>query len=296
MKQNKYLIIGTCAISIFFSSYKREIIVTTQSSCTQVSIADQAATRDDNMALGNPSKATNSVTDMNNYLMQKIDYTLSYNNSKGTANWVSWHLSTAWRGGAPRKNIFATDKSLPPNFLKVTPASYKKTGFDKGHMCPSNDRDGSARDNRETFLMTNMVPQAPNNNRKTWVSLEKYCQTLAQEGNEMYIIAGPSETGGEGEKGIASALAKDKVNVPKKVWKVILVLKNGDNDITRITSSTRVIAVVMPNTQSVNANSWDYYRVSVDQIEELTGYDFFSALPASVEDVIESKKDTVTVK
>ena len=184
-------------------------------------------------------------------------------------------MSAAWIGNVARKDAFAVDPLLPNNFSKIKPANYSNSGFDKGHLCSSKDRTKNKRDNKETFLMTNMIPQSPINNQQTWRFLEEYCQTLAMNGNEMYIVAGPSGTGGEGDKDEAKSIAKGKVNVPKKVWKVIIVLENGENDINRITSSTRSIAVIMPNTQNVNAHPWDYYRVPVDKVEELTGYDFF---------------------
>src|SRR5689334_8619219 len=60
------------------------------------------ATRDNNLAMGNPSGA--GTSNPNNYLMTKPQYVLSYNNARGSANWVSWHLSTAWKGTTPRQD------------------------------------------------------------------------------------------------------------------------------------------------------------------------------------------------
>jgi endonuclease G len=73
-------------------------------------------------------------------------------------------------------------------------------------------------------------------------------------------------------------------------WKVIIVLPNGSNDVSRVTTSTRTIAVFIPNSGTVNSD-WRTYRVSVDQIEGLTGYDFFSNVPASIQSVIEATVD-----
>ena len=248
--------------------------------------------RDDNMAMGNPSGATSRTTNPNNYLMIKPQYALSYNNSRGVANWVSWHLSKAWLGSADRCNCFIEDALLPAGFFTAVTSNYSGSGFDRGHLCPSGDRTCSDTDNARTFLMTNMTPQAPNMNEVTWEALEAYCRKLAAAGNELYIIAGWSGSGGNGRNGgVTSTIADGAIVVPAYFWKIAIILSDGKDDVTRVTTATRVIAVKMPNTQSVKAYSWDRYRTSVDEIESLTGYDFLSNLPGSVQAVIESQVD-----
>lgn len=83
------------------------------------------------------------------------------------------------------------------------------------------------------------------------------------------------------------------VQVPAQTWKVILVQPQGTNDVARVTTSTRVIAVLMPNTQGIRSNNWQQYRVSVDQVEQLTGYNFLSNVPLSIQAVIESVVDNL---
>jgi len=253
---------------------------------------DTTPTRDDNMAMGNPSNATTSTTDSNNYLMIKPQYTLSYNNSKGTANWVSWHLSLAWKGSAARCNCFTQDTSLPSGYYKVTTSQYSGTGFNRGHLCPSEDRDSLETDNKATFLMTNMTPQSSVLNQQTWGSFETYCRTLITQGNELYIIAGGYGTGGTSDSGYATSLNSGKINVFAHYWKVVVVLPTGSNDVSRVTNTTRVIAVDMPNTLTVNAHTWDYYRVSVSSLESITGFNFLSNVSSSVQSVIEASADT----
>ena len=250
------------------------------------------ADHDDNMGMGNPSGATNSISNRNNYLMVKKQYTLSYNNSKGIANWVSWHLSRSCFGDADRCNCFTPDASLPEGFQKVTTADYSGAGFDRGHLCPSGDRTTSAEDNAATFLMTNMTPQAPNMNEVTWEAFESYCRHLADDGNELYIIAGWYGQGGNGHNGgTTNAIANGKVYVPAHFWKVALILPDGTNDVSRVTTATRVIAIDMPNTQSVKAHNWGYYRTSVDAIEKATGYDLLNNISVGVQAVIEEQTD-----
>ncbi|NDC42480.1 MAG: DNA/RNA non-specific endonuclease [Chitinophagia bacterium] len=260
------------------------------------SSTDTIPTRDSNMAMGNPSGATTSSSNPNNYLMVKTGYTLSYNNSKGKANWVSWHLSRAWKGSASRCDCFTQDAALPTGFYRASTSNYTSTGFDRGHLCPSDDRDGSSSDNAETFLMTNISPQAPNCNQITWEALEAYCRTLIYSGYELYIIAGSYGTGGSGSSGgTTSTIASGNITVPSNFWKVIVVLPVGINDVSRISSSTRVIAVNMPNTQSVNSHPWSYYRTTVDAIESATGYDFLSNVSTTIQSTIESRTDAVTI-
>jgi endonuclease G len=252
----------------------------------------QSASRDDNMGMGNPSGATTNVANSNNYLMTKTQYALAYNNSTGSAAWVSWHLSTAWLGSASRCDCFSSDVSLPSGYFRATTSNYTNTGFDRGHQCPSADRTGSSTDNAATFLMTNIMPQAPILNQQTWASLEDYCRTLTTQGNECYIISGGYGQGGSGSNGgTTNTIASGAINVPSHFWKVIVVLPVGSNDINRVSTSTRVIAVDMPNNQGVNAHTWGFYRTSVDAIESSTGYDIMNLVPTSIQGAIEAVVD-----
>jgi endonuclease G, mitochondrial len=259
---------------------------------TPVENGSTVASRDDNLGLGNPSNAVSNAAASDNFLMVKTAFTLSYNKNKGTANWVSWHLSTAWKGETARQNDFRPDPSLPNNWYEVNPRDYTDTGFDRGHLCPSDDRDGSLEDNQETFFMTNMNPQAPDHNRGIWKTLEDYGRILTQQGNEVYIIAGTIGEGGTGANGFARTIGKNNsVTVPASLWKIIVVLPIGQNDVLRINENTRIIAVNIPNQNSVGADSWKKYRVSVDDLESLTGFDFLSNVPADIQAVIESRVD-----
>lgn len=253
------------------------------------------ATRDDNLAMGNPSGAVPLLSSPENYLIEKPQYALSYNAKKGIANWVSWHLSAAWKGDCKRKDYFVADKAVPKQWYRVTKDDYTNSGFDRGHLCPSDDRDANRQDNAATFHMTNIVPQSPACNRQTWRMLEEYCRQLVAEGNELYIIAGPHGRSGQGSHGQASSIASGKVEVPRYIWKVILILPLGTNDVKRVNYSTRVIAVRMPNSDDVKQKSWFEYRVTVDELEKLTGYDFFSSVPDEIERVIEARIDSAGV-
>jgi len=261
--------------------------------CAKTEEATPAATagRDNNLALGNPSGAVTSTSSPTNYLLVKDQYTLSYNRDQGKPNWVSWHLSSAWLGNATRQDDFRADQDLPSGWYQVKATDYVGYGFDRGHNCPSADRTGSVADNSTTFLMSNMMPQAPNNNQQTWANLESYCRTLVNAGNELYIICGSYGRGGTGSNGQASTIAGGRVTVPSNCWKVVVVLPVGSDDVSRISSSTRVIAVNTPNNNALSS-SWGGYRTSVDAIEAATGLDLLSAVGASVQAQLEAKTDT----
>jgi endonuclease G len=244
------------------------------------------------LTMGNPSNAVTDAGQPTNYLLNKAQWAASYHRDKGRPNWVSWHLASSWLGSAPRQDDFRADTTLPAGWYRVQATDYSGSGFDRGHHCPSADRTATVTDNSSTFLMTNMMPQSPDNNQGPWANLESYCRTLVSSGNELYVIMGGSGSGGTGANGGTTfTVAGGKVAVPSQVWKVIIVLPSGTNDVARVTTSTRTIAVLMPNTQGIRTADWKTYRVTVDQIETLTGYDFFSAVPATVQNIIESRVD-----
>ncbi|HLL95620.1 MAG TPA: DNA/RNA non-specific endonuclease [Spirosoma sp.] len=245
--------------------------------------------RTDNLALGNPSRA--ATTDPNNYLITRPQYVLSYSRDRGIANWVSWHLGPASKGSAPRTDAFRPDPSLPAGWYAVRPSDYTNTGFDRGHLCPSDDRDATPEDNAATFLMTNIVPQAPRHNREVWRTLEEYERRLMDAGNDVYIIAGTSGTGGTGQNGFATTLAGGKVTVPANLWKILVIVPTGTATSFEITTATRVIAVTIPNNQSAADKPWRAYVTSIDALETLTGYDFLSNVPTDVQRIIEARFD-----
>ncbi len=243
--------------------------------------------RDSNITFGNPSNAASGST---NYYLSKPDYVLSYNNNRGTANWVSWHLSSAWTGNSPRCNCFKQDRSLPSSFFRATTSDYTGSGFDRGHLCPSADRNGSPSSNENTFFMTNIAPQAPDNNQRSWASFENYLRSLTLDGNEVHIIAGVVGSGGTGRNGFASTIDGGNITVPDSFWKVALVLPNGSNDINRVSTSTRVIAINIPNDQGISRD-WTQFKTTVNAIENMTGYDLLENIPNAIESVLESRLD-----
>lgn len=259
-----------------------------------------AQTENHPLLLGNPSGAVTSLDSPENYLLEKDEYVLSYNNSTLIPNWVAWHLSKEDLGDAARGNKFKPDPELPAEWYKVTAQDYQYNayGFDRGHVCPSADRTSTQAANDVTFLMTNMIPQAPDLNRIVWMHLENYERELVNQGNEVYIFAGPAGTGGIGNRGIFEEINlagnEQKIKVPEWSWKVLVYLPQGQDDFARIQAgAASVIAVCIPNRQGCqfdqtgNKIDWQSYLCSIDYIEELTGYDFLNLLPLELQQEME---------
>lgn len=246
----------------------------------------------DHIAFGNPSLAVTDISFPDNYLLIKPQYDLAYDNSKGCAAWVAWHLDLTDVGSTPRCDCFATDVQLPSSFFRANSSNYTGTGFDRGHQVPSSHRNNNITNNAVTFLMSNIMPQAPNLNQITWNNLEQYCITLINNGYELYTYSGGYGSGGTGSNGgITYTISSGNINVPSHYWKIVIALPVGNNDVSRVSGSTRIIAVDMPNTQTVNANAWGTYRTSIDAIESATGFDFLSMLPTTLQTTVEAMVD-----
>lgn len=241
------------------------------------------STANSHLLLGNPSQANSDLSNSNNYLITRPQYVLSYNRELGIANWVSWQLNKSWLGTSDRQDDFRADDGLPQGWDQITPSNYNNSGYDRGHLAPSADRTNSIESNSATFLMTNIIPQAPDNNRGAWAELEKYSRSLVDQGKELYIIAGVS-----GKKG---TIAKGKITVPRETWKIITVLDQPGAGLKGISPNTRIIAVSIPNNQGIKNKNWQNFRVSVDQLQKVTGYNFFSVVEPNLQKSLESKID-----
>jgi DNA/RNA endonuclease G (NUC1) len=239
---------------------------------------------EDPLLLGNPSGATANIANENNYLMIKPQYSLSYSRANATPNWVAWRLDASWLGTAPRQDDYRPDPDLPAAWYHVTDNDYSGSGYTRGHMCPSADRQNTIPNNSATFLMTNFVPQIAENNSGAWEDFESYCRSLANSGNELYIISG-----GQGNNG---TIAGGRIVAPRYTWKVVLVLPNGTDDLSRINKQTRTIGLIMPNFLPLSSGApWRQFRVTVDQVEAFTGYNFFSNVPKNTQELIERRRD-----
>lgn len=239
----------------------------------------------DHMLLGNPSGASqDAAANPNNYLMANPYYIISYSRARATPNWVSWHLQKSDYGTVSRTDNYQPNATLPDGWYRVMYASYESSGYTRGHNCPSGDRTSSVEANNAVFLMTNMIPQTSANNNTVWNNLETYTRTLSDNGSECYIIMG--------SYGNKATIDDGRITVPSNIWKVIVVLNEGNNDLTRITANTRVICVNTPNNDAVNSD-WKTYRVSLKDIQDATGYNLLSTINPAIKTALLTKVDNL---
>jgi DNA/RNA endonuclease G (NUC1) len=242
------------------------------------------------MPLGNPDEATNSSTARTKHLIQKRQYALSYNDNTHQPNWVSWSYTSEDTGSQDRTDAWAVEELLPSGFLKIGTSTFG-TPWDRGHMCPSADRTTNYEDNKQTFRMSNIIPQHANNNQGLWATFENYTRSLASGGNEVLIITGPAEFSG--------STISNSMFIPGSVWKIVLVVPTASSTTPanlRVTTSARVIAILTPNVGTADGliNDWKSYRTSVEQIEQVTGFAFFTGVDPSVATYLKNVVDSGT--
>jgi endonuclease G, mitochondrial len=214
-------------------------------------------------------------------LLDRQHWVASYNPRRLVPNWVSWRVVATDLGAAARQDNFRADAMLPAGLYRVKPTDYQKSGYDRGHMCPSADRTASVEANSATFLMTNMQPQLPALNRGPWKDLESFSRMLVRSGKEVQIVTGGVFEG-------ATTTIGPGIAVPSANFKVVVVLDPGQG-VADVTVDTTVYAIVMPNARSISATRWTQYLVSVDEVERRTGYDLLSDVRDDVENVIEAR-------
>ena len=231
------------------------------------------------LALGNPSQA--ATTNPNNYLIQRHQYALAYSRDLNRLIWASWQVNADWLGTVERQDNFRPDGALPAGFYQVTPNDYRGSGYDRGHMVPSADRTATVRDNAATFLMTNIIPQAPKNNQGPWRELEEHTRDLVyQYDRSLQVLAGAyGHQGSVGNRAIAA---------PSRLWKIIIVYDWLDDGSLGIGGDTQIIAVDMPNLDSVDPD-WRRYQTTIQRIEVATGYNFLSTLPPDLQAVLKAQ-------
>lgn len=227
-----------------------------------------AAEADDKLVMQTSPKGTPEQ------ILKRTGYVASYNKTTLLPNWVAWHLTAERTEGSVKRSgvDFAEDTEVPEP--RATDWDYYNSGYDRGHMCPAADNKWSKKAMEESFLFTNMCPQNGNLNRGDWNEMEMACRKWAKKYGDLYIVCGPILY-----KGKHKTIGNNKVVVPEAFFKV--VLRTGDNP--------QAIGFIYKNTSGNRPK--DSYVNTVDEVERITGIDFFPSLPDDVEKNVEATAD-----
>ena len=197
--------------------------------------------------------------------------TVSFNRNLHIPNWVAWELTADETSGTTgRSSKFNHDADVAGC---AWPSDYTGSGYDRGHMAPAGDMKWDPEAMAQTFLMTNIAPQAHSLNSGSWKSLEEKCRKWATIDSAIVIVCGPVL-----RNPIIEYIGDTQVAVPAEYFKVILA---------PYSDPPRGIGFIMPNGKV--PGGMQQCSMTIDQVEEITGHDFFPALPDSIENIIEAQ-------
>lgn len=218
-------------------------------------------------------KVTQPLAVADNQIIKHKSFTLSYNEKHEQADWVYYLLTKKMiNGNVERTDDFREDESVSTG--SAIKADYTRSGYDRGHLCPSADVRHDLEAQSETFFMSNMSPQAPGFNRGVWKELEEQTRDYTLKHDSVYIVTGPVLT--DGLKTIGKT---NKVSVPEYYYKVLYSKKDGG----------QMIGYLMKN-EGLDGEPNDYI-VPVDEIEKMSGLDFFPEIQG--EESLEGKKGDI---
>jgi endonuclease G len=211
-----------------------------------------------------PTSTTNAIYERN-------AYAFSYSEKHEQSEWVAYFLEASDLGNANYERPFFIEDPLVET-ESADWRNYKKSGYDKGHLCPAGDRKSTYLEYKETFFTSNISPQDHDFNSGVWNRLEDKTRYWAEKYNGIYVITGGVLTDD------LKTIGKEEVSVPNYFYKILLS-KDG----------SRMVAFLVPHTDS-NKPLYEFVT-SVNAIEKMTGIDFFPQLDDAIEDKLEQKSD-----
>ena len=214
------------------------------------------------------------LNDRKEQIITHTGYTVSYNSDWKIPNWVAYKLTKEEvEGVVPRGNNFIPDPNVPYG-KSATNDDYKNCGWDRGHMAPAGDMKWSKQAMTESFYFSNICPQNKNLNGGIWHDLEIQVRGLVSQKGLIYVVCGPIVS--KQPKTIGS----NKVAIPDAFFKVLLQNDKGE---------WSAIAFMFANESGRKPLST--YAMSVEDMQVITGIDFFPALPGNIEKKVKSQVD-----
>ena len=205
-------------------------------------------------------------------ILRRVGYVVSYNPDNRIPNWVAWQLTESHTTGPYKRAGIGFQADSEAKGVQVTTFDYSRSGYDRGHMCPSGDNKWDKTAQLQSFLMTNICPQNRNLNAGDWNEMENQCRKWAKQYGCIYIVAGPILYNQKHK-----TIGKAKVVVPEAFFKVVLCMEG----------TPKAIGFIYKN-EAGNRPKGDYVN-SIDAIERITGFDFFPALEDTLEAKVEAE-------
>lgn len=222
----------------------------------------------------NPMEQPAKMSGVPEVILKRTGYIVSYNTKTNIPNWVAWHLTKEHTSGSVERHheVFHEDTDAPTP--RVTDEDYFNSGFDRGHMCPAGDNKWDRKAMNETFLFTNICPQVHALNEGAWNDLELACRRWARKYGDVYIVCGPILDDSQHR-----TIGRRRVVVPERFFKVVLAMDG----------KPKAIGFIYDN-NGRNSEKMFSHATTVDEVERLTGIDFFPQLDDKIEDVVEATR------
>ena len=268
------LTVAVATASALFFHPMEEAVAENQTAGTAKDYAENAST--DNQRLMELPARLKGVPEQ---IIRHTGFTLSFNREHNNPNWVAWTLTADHVDGEYSRggHKFMEDMDVPEPRAAYSDIREGECGYQRVHMCPAGDNKWSYKAQKEAFLMTNICPQNGDLNQRDWKYLEEACRDWASKYGKIYIVSGPvfrsknPQTVGEHE-----------VSVPDAFFKVVLTLVKKQD-------APKSIGFIYNNVEG--RHKMEYYARSVDEVEKMTGLNFFSHLDDKVENRIEAECD-----
>lgn len=209
-------------------------------------------------------------------LIEHEGYSLLFDVKTMCARWVAWELTAEeTRGRVSRQGVDFKEDELVPKECRVVSSDYNGGHYGRGHLCPAGDMKWSQQAMQDCHYMTNICPQTAELNKNWWEHLERACRQWARQEGSVYIVCGPIFSDSPRRFG-----KRHRMAVPQAFYKVVLSLRNGGE---------KALGFYYLNDDS--RQPMEEAVRSVDEIERLTGIDFFASLPDAQEDRLEAMTD-----
>ena len=223
------------------------------------------------------------------------NFTVCYDKGKFTTYWVAYPLNSSHKGDVGRNDSwsYVSSSLLSEEYQQnIVSGSYRSSSsggtnnYSRGHLLPSNSRQRTLEMNQQTFLSVNLVPQIQNGfNGGVWMKLEAALQDISYN-KDLYVVTGTALQKGDGQAEEIGTMARtyDKsgkeISVPRYFYKVVLKVDSATNP-------TSASAIGFWFTNKSHSTTYDTFAVSVDEIEQKLGMDFFPNLPDALETAVE---------